>query len=570
MTEQLSDINWIAEYLYIVSKTQGLCLLEPNVGQLLLYNSMMAQVRRNLPIRILLLKPRQVGWSTFIASWIFCQVYRQPFKTGMVISLDRAKTYNIFRMVQIFDEYLPDHMKRPKKTSSRNEILYAKPHESRFIPDTQGAGGRLRGGTAHYLHCSEVSWWDNTNDTLGEVFQWVPDSPDTAIFLETTANGIGEPFEERFTRACEKRRRDPNNYQGFLPVFFPWYQFPEYQTPLQPGQIITPQDADEDYLIEVGCKPQQLLWRRLRIEGFDNDVAFFKQEYPATAKEAFQSTGRNVFPPATIERMERRTRKGVGFVRFEKEGGFIKPKKQDRFEECWEIFKYPEPTHEYVIGGDTMEGQLSDSQDEKSEPDFHGIVIFDKMTFEVVAVYEGRCNQLELGRQIEMAGYFYNEAMIAIEMPNGIGVITYLQSINYSNLFHRDTNEESEDNQESNLIGWKTTTRTRPMMIDLTRDLLRDDELIIPSERIVSQMKTFVRNKQGKPEHMRNKHDDMLFGLMIALQVTYKVGFNPTLDMGSHTYESKEENKQLEDLAQFGAIDTWEPGSEDEQGSHTL
>jgi len=566
---ELTDLNWISCFLYIISKTKGLCLLEPNIGQLLLYNSIMEQRKRGLPIRILLLKPRQVGWSTFIAAWIYAQIFRNPYKHGLVISLDNDKTYQIFRMIQIFDDYLPDWLKKPKQASNRYEILYERPHESQFTTQTQGSKKGLRGGMTHYLHCSEVAFWDDTNKTLGEVFQWVPETdPNSAIFLETTANGIGEPFEQRYSKAVAKRRKNPDDYTGYQPVFFPWYLFPEYTFPLQPGQIIKPEDSAEKYLIDHKCTPGQLLWRRLKIESFDGDVSFFKQEYPATSKEAFQATGRNVFPPATIERLEKLTRKPLGFYKFIKEGGFIKPVKTDCPEEAWEIWHMPQPDHEYVIGCDTMEGQLSDPDNEKSDPDWHGVVVFDKMTFETVAHYHGRCNQLDLGRQVEMAGHFYRQAMIAPEMPNGLGVITYLQQVEYPNLFHRDTNEESEDNKESNLIGWKTTTKTRPAMVDLMRDILKDNEITIYSALIVEEMKTFVRNKQGKPEHMRGKHDDLLFGLMIALQVTFKVGFSTTYNIGNHTYDTEEKNTSR-DLNVLGAVDDWLPEAEDTQGTHT-
>jgi hypothetical protein len=51
------------------------------------------------------------------------------------------------------------------------------------------------------FHGSEVAFWPNPASHFAGVVQAVPDEPETEIILETTANGVGGEYHERWQQA---------------------------------------------------------------------------------------------------------------------------------------------------------------------------------------------------------------------------------------------------------------------------------------------------------------------------------------------------------------------------------
>jgi hypothetical protein len=164
-----------------------------------------------------------------------------------------------------------------------------------------------------------------------------------------------------------------------------------------------------------------------------------------------------------------------------------------------------------------MEGRLSDSDNPRSDPDWHGVIIFDRLTSEVAAQYHGRCTQQDLRDQCLLAAEFYNHAWVGIEVPNGKTVVDGFRQ--YQNLYRKQIHDFQDVEQDTDEYGWRTTTMTRPWLVDGLIGIIRDDELIIYSDELLGEMRTFIRDKTGKPIHLRGEHDDLLFGLMIAIQI---------------------------------------------------
>jgi hypothetical protein len=71
-------------------------------------------------------------------------------------------------------------------------------------------------------------------------------------------------------------------------IFIPWYWQDEYRSPVPDGFVLDEEEAEyaEAYDLDLG----QMAWRRNKIIEL-KDPLLFKQEYPATAAEAFQVTG---------------------------------------------------------------------------------------------------------------------------------------------------------------------------------------------------------------------------------------------------------------------------------------
>jgi hypothetical protein len=90
----------------------------------------------------------------------------------------------------------------------------------------------------------------------------------------------------------------------------PWFWSEEYRRPAPPGFSLD--DEEADYAAVHGLDIEQMAWRRSKMEEL-KDPLLFKQEYPATADEAFQATGHDSFiKPELILRARKNTVAGIG------------------------------------------------------------------------------------------------------------------------------------------------------------------------------------------------------------------------------------------------------------------
>lgn len=147
--------------------------------------------------------------------------------------------------------------------------------------------GRLdgRSSTIQLFFGSEVAFWPHAETHAAGVLQAVPDVPGTEIVLESTANGLGNFFYSLW-RDAEAGIGD------FQAIFVPWFWQDEYRRAVPRG--FEPDEEETEYARLYGLDLHQLAWRRNKIAEL-RDPALFKQEYPATAAEAFQMSGHDAF-----------------------------------------------------------------------------------------------------------------------------------------------------------------------------------------------------------------------------------------------------------------------------------
>jgi len=433
---------------------------------------------------------------------------------------------------------------------------------SQFIVQTAGKQVLGRGGLTHYLHATEFAFWDNAKEQLGGAAQEVPDSPDTIIIIESTANGVGGAFYDMYMQAMEDWRSS-GDLHNYIPIFLPWYIFPEYQMAVkggfEVGKSLIPGYEDEwllpeHELVEVNkCTPEQLMWRRWAIKNrCQGDLSLFKQEFPGNVQEAFQSSGRPVFSQTMLNRQESVLPRNYRYGLFS--GDDFQSVNQSF--NCWKMISPSVSSHEYTIGIDTMEGRVSDPSDEKSKQDRHGVAVYDRVNNQFVCIFHGNIDQHELGEQCLLAAKYYNDAYIAPEIPNGMEVLGVFKRSGYENIYNRQTHDEQYESDESDNLGWRTTVATRPMLVESFKTLIATTSVGLSFSELIDEMRTFVYDKTGKPVHAAGKHDDLLFAAMIAVQVHLRCPMNVIPYQYSNTYEPARIQKLDSNLSQIGAVDT--------------
>jgi len=143
-------------------------------------------------------------------------------------------------------------------------------------------------------HNSEVAFWPNAQNHSAGIRQAIAQVDGTEDIRESTANGIGNAFHAEWKAA----ERGDSEYE---PIFIPWFWHEEYETK-RPSDWF-PSEAWVEYQRAYGLTDDQLYWgwlknRELAITAGgtpDEPCWQFKQEYPANADEAFQTSGDESF-----------------------------------------------------------------------------------------------------------------------------------------------------------------------------------------------------------------------------------------------------------------------------------
>lgn len=288
--------------LKVRTKAGKIAPLSFNRVQLHLHERLEAQLKNSGKVRALVLKFRQPGISTYIGARYYHKATHRFGCRVFILTHEQMATDGLFEMAERFHEHCPALVK-PSTGAANAKELYFDRLDSGYEVGTAGTKAVGRSKTFQLFHGSEVAFWPFASTHFAGAMQAVPDLPGTEIVLETTANGMGGEFHERWQMA----EAGQGDYEA---IFLPWYWHEEYRRPVPKGFVLT--DEEEEYAALYGLDLGQMVWRRAKILEL-KDPLLFKQEYPASAAEAFQSTGHDSFiKPEAIMRARKNTVEGFG------------------------------------------------------------------------------------------------------------------------------------------------------------------------------------------------------------------------------------------------------------------
>lgn len=446
-----------------------------------------------------ILKARKEGFSSLVLAIFTCKFLFVPNSVCACVSHLEDDTKRLFDKVYYYLENLPFEVKFEKASASRLRI---KEMNTDFIIGTAGSRTFGRGDTIHNLHLSEFAHYQKW-DMITGLLNAVPDDLDnTWVVKETTANGYGTPHHIAWMD--EKR-----GASTFHPFFFSWADNPEYQMPVTQDTKFT--DAERDLQEAYSLSDEQLVWRKWKIHSMQPTQDYtredlFKQEYPMTDVEAFLSSGRPIFDPTTLEWYEQSL-----VMEPIKRGNLIgwnPPYIQEESLGELRIYKEPESSHDYVIGGDTA-----------TEGDYSALFVIDRTVCEQVALWWGHIDEFELAQVAYRLGTYYNTALVGIERNNmGVAVVKKLDELGYKNQYRMEVLDELGIKIKDKL-GWETNSKTRPILISDLNQVVTERKLIIRSSEVIGEMKSFVKNKRGKAEAQTGTHDDLVIAAGVAYQM---------------------------------------------------
>ena len=506
--------RFIERFLKIRSKSGKVIPFRLNPPQERLYGVFKSQWDAGKPVRIIILKARQMGFSTLTEAILFVLTITARLVETMIVTHKREATSNLFLMAKRFYDELPDALKPWQKASNAQELVFDKPPKAEGPPGlgsrircaTAGGHGVGRGSTITCLHLSEFAFWPgDKKETFAGLVQAVPDLPGTVIIIESTANGFDE-FKHMWDAAVEAQRKGED---GYIPVFFAWFDMPEYRRKPGPGFRRT---AEEEELAKAfSLTNEQLAWRRWCIATqFDGDINLFHQEYPSTPEEAFIATGNCVFDKDAIVRWLEKVRgdpweSGEFAMKKGLDGKILSYEWKPDPKGPVRLRVRPQKGVPYVLGGDTA-GEGSD---------FFAGHVLDNRTGEQVAVIHHQFGEREFAEQVYCLGLYYNTALIGVEVNYSTYPEKLLEELGYPNLYVR----ERVDTFTGDIVkafGFETTSKTRPLAIDQLKDVAAHELGCIRDPATLGEMLSFVYNKQRRPEAEQGEHDDLVMSLAIS------------------------------------------------------
>lgn len=272
--------HYASKCLKIRTKAGKVVPLELNEAQRYIHAKVEEQRAKTGKVRAIVLKGRQQGCSTYIEGRFYWRVSHSKGVRAFILTHEEEATNNLFELAERYHENCPALVK-PSTSAANAKELHFDRLDSGYKVGTAGNKAVGRSSTVQLFHGSEVAFWPNAQQHAAGILQAIPDEEGTEIFKESTANGVGNYFHKEWQDA-------ESGASEYIAIFVPWYWTKEYRKDLPEGFHL---DAEEEaYRAAYGLDMEQMAWRRAKIVEL-KDPLLFKQEYPATAAEAFQVSG---------------------------------------------------------------------------------------------------------------------------------------------------------------------------------------------------------------------------------------------------------------------------------------
>jgi len=502
--ELLGNKMWRLENLYIINtKSKGKQIFKLTRAQ--------KHFLENIRNRNIILKSRQLGFSTLITLWILDETLFKPNKEALAIAHVKEGMTDIFdKKAKFAIMNFPDEIKGifNFKTNSKTKltIQFSDGSQSTFGVALSG-----RSGTYQYVHISEYAklskmFPQRAEEVMSGTLPAVP--MDGFVFIESTAEGASGSYYDTYMDALDAKSRGSEALfkVQFYPHFYNWtWDDMELDniSEIIPVSAMQRGNIDwESYQAQHNLSDKEMTYYYMRWLSLKKDVERLNQEYPTTPDEAFISTGKPYFDQKKILECKMMVQEPEYF-------DVIGREVVDVYAGPLMVWKKPQPKRAYVIGGDTAEGLHNG--------DFSTLTVIDVETREIQAIYKSQIPPDEFYEVCIAVGNWYNNALLAVEVnKDGLWVNNELERSGYTNLYYRQRIDDVTK-QVANSFGWRTDRQSRDSMLTELRSVFTD--VAFTQAPLLDEMISFVRNARGKPEAVLGKHDDVIMATAIAYMV---------------------------------------------------
>lgn len=407
----------------------------------------------------LILKARQLGFSTLVAAYAFWAA-QYPDRPILMLSRTEREAIKLLAKSKYGRQFLPEWMKFRMGLINETQTKIELSNGS-YIESLPSASDPARGESAWLIVVDEMAFLQNSEEAWAAI-EPVADVGGRVIIL-STANGEGNQFHRMWTGAVTGNNR-------FTPLFFPW---------------------------SANGRTQD--WYESKALSDDMPDWLMAQEYPDNPEDAFLRSGRPVFNLDVLRKIETIKPVARGYLnaggKFVNDGGALR------------IWEWPVEDGVYVIGADPSQGL--------DHSDASSVHVISARTYEVVAHWHGQIDPDLLGSDVlSRLGKFYKSALIGVESNNhGLTTLKALQHAKYHPIYY-ERSPRYKRSVPTDILGFRTTQISKPMIIDSLNKVLRDGSMKLWDEETIQELRTFTRNEKGKMSG--SPFDDRTISLAIA------------------------------------------------------
>lgn len=265
-------------------------------GQMRLHKFVTDMKMRRGVVRAALVKPRQVGWSTYIQGRFHWLATKTPGMKIFIVSHNADSTRKFLRRARKLCLAAPPTVTAGRQVENSKELIFN--NGASYAIATAGSPDAMRSDNCHALHVSEEPYFPEQQGIMGAIIPALSDGYGSEGFRESTSKGKGGLWHQFIMETQAKQ----NEWELF---FDAWYHHPKYKATPPPGW-----QPDSEALEAMTLYPnttlslEQLYWRAMRIKSL-RALWLFKQEFPGTVEESFQSSADTLYPPDAVIRARR-------------------------------------------------------------------------------------------------------------------------------------------------------------------------------------------------------------------------------------------------------------------------
>jgi hypothetical protein len=290
---RLDDLEWRLDHLYWIVNKEG----EPIR---FVMNEQQRQFVRNLWNRNLILKARQLGFSTLMQILQLDQALFTSNFTGVVIADTLPNAGKLFSKVEFAYDHLPELLRQMFPVAGKTKgsgVEFAHPgKDGTANPSRITVSVSARGGTVQLLHVSELGkialkFPQRAKEIITGAIPAVPLNGGIAV-IESTAEGAFGEFYDLCEPALKRMEAGkPETALDWRLHFFPWFDCADYCLSEADTALVEIPDRLRKYFakleaeLKIRLSPGQRAWYAKTEETLKRKM---KQEYPSTPKEAFE------------------------------------------------------------------------------------------------------------------------------------------------------------------------------------------------------------------------------------------------------------------------------------------
>ena len=496
------------------------------------------------PCRLVCLKPRQKGSSTFSVATLYRRMQAKRGR-GLIAGGAHFQGGNLFKILRTYAE----HDELDAKTCKMMDTEARFANGSTIDRITLANPNAGRSGTYQALILTEVAYLQeegvaNATNVLNGLLKCVPFEPDTLIIQESTAKGASGDFYETWqTGITFDQFKEGKN--GFIQVFAPWFAFDDSRIAASSEGISTLADlSDHERELSDRWKLDfdQIAWMRWALrEECKGDWDRFIQDYPFDPESAFLKSGRCAFDGAGLAYQDSlvsiRSRT-FGVMDYNAHADRIQFTQTTEHQARCVRWETPRVGCRYLISVDPMTGADQTGGD---DPDSHSVLVH-----RAGYMYQGEWVEPALvmrnmlvpdGKRFgcwwaidvleeevwRMARYW--QALIVPEMNMDRGLVELLKLRSDIDIYQREIFNRREM-VRTKALGWITDAKTRPMAIETLAKAVREagrgqvgEGYEIRCPWAIRQLKNFIVKPNGRAEASSGHHDDDVLSMAIGVQL---------------------------------------------------